>query len=318
MPEGLDIDRKQQLNGSMSPYTQHLIVSTGRSDWTSRIEDEKDTAAWGKFTADVKASFGRGGEFHHPYNNVLVSTSSFMPLEAYGHQSDLQRSGETPPTRVEAQETVDAFIFPAFRHFKGLNIEPQSSTLRKFIKSSLLPEEGRLHPFYKELSESERKAKTRDSSLATSLDSSCIDTPTILICSHGQRDSRCGILGPLLHAEFTRYINDRKMSDMGSGLTLRATTDAFTSKADSGINVNVGTISHIGGHKWAGNVIIYIPPTFERLPSGPHPLAGSGIWYGRVEPRHVEGIVEQTLLRGKVIQDHFRGGITEDGDILRL
>jgi hypothetical protein len=64
MPEGLDIDRKQQLNGSMSPYTQHLIVSTGRSDWTSRIEDEKDTAAWGKFTADVKASFGRGGEFH--------------------------------------------------------------------------------------------------------------------------------------------------------------------------------------------------------------------------------------------------------------
>jgi hypothetical protein len=181
-----------------------------------------------------------------------------------------------------------------------------------------LPEEGKLHPIYKELSESERKAKTRDSSLATSLDSSCIDTPTILICSHGQRDSRCGILGPLLHAEFTRYINDRKMSDTGSGLTLRATTDAFTSKADSGINVNVGTISHIGGHKWAGNVIIYIPPTFERLPSGPHPLAGSGIWYGRVEPRHVEGIVEQTLLRGKVIQDHFRGGITKDGDILRL
>ncbi len=48
----------------MSPYTQHLIVSTGRSDWTSRIEDEKDTAVWGRFTADVKASLGRGGEFH--------------------------------------------------------------------------------------------------------------------------------------------------------------------------------------------------------------------------------------------------------------
>ncbi len=248
--------------------------------------------------------------------------SSFTPL------ADLQRNGETPPAGVQASKIVDALVFPAFRHFKELGIEPQSNTLRKFIKSSLLPEEGKIHPIYKDRSESERKAKTRDSSLATSLDSSFIETPTILICSHGQRDSRCGILGPLLHAEFTRYINHRKTSDRVSGPMLKATAGAFdprsslspdsTSSADSSINVNVGMISHVGGHKWAGNVIIYIPPTFECLPSGPHPLAGSGIWYGRVEPRHVEGIVEQTLLRGKVIQDHFRGGITKGGDILRL
>ncbi|KLJ06659.1 hypothetical protein EMPG_17845 [Blastomyces silverae] len=35
-------------------------------------------------------------------------------------------------------------------------------------------------------------------------------------------------------------------------------------------------------------------------------LAGKGIWYGRVEPRHVEGIVEETVLGGRVISEHFR------------
>lgn len=48
----------------MSPYAQHLVIPTGRSDWTSKIEDEKDTAVWGKFTADMKTLLGRRGEFH--------------------------------------------------------------------------------------------------------------------------------------------------------------------------------------------------------------------------------------------------------------
>ena len=37
-------------------------------------------------------------------------------------------------------------------------------------------------------------------------------------------------------------------------------------------------------------------------------------WYGRVEPRHVEGIVEQTLLRGEIIGELFRGGMNMDGE----
>lgn len=75
----------------------------------------------------------------------------------------------------------------------------------------------------------------------------------------------------------------------------------------------VGSISHIGGHKWAGNVIIYVPPSFAK-----NPLAGKGIWYGRVGPEHVEGIVEKTVLDGKVIKELFRGGIDRSGEIIRL
>lgn len=67
-------------------------------------------------------------------------------------------------------------------------------------------------------------------------------------------------------------------------------------------------ISHIGGHKFAGNVIIYLPPTLSD-----NGLKGSGIWYGRVDPDKVEGIVQETIVQGRVIADLFRGGITQNG-----
>jgi len=80
----------------------------------------------------------------------------------------------------------------------------------------------------------------------------------------------------------------------------------------------VGLISHIGGHKFAGNVILYIPHGSMLSTGQPNPLAGSGIWYGRVEPKHVEGIVQETLLGGRVIKELFRGGIRHDGEIIEL
>ncbi|KAI1615822.1 Sucraseferredoxin-like protein [Exophiala viscosa] len=321
MPEGLEIDRKNVLNGTMSPHAQHLVVSSGRSDWTSKIEDEKETAAWGRFTADIKGLLGRGGEFHDPYHNdVMVSTSSFTPSELADQESSL---GTIPLSSAPDQEIVDAILFPAFRHFRGLTLDPKADISRKLVKSWLLPEERKLNPGYKDLTESERRAKSRDPALGDSLLSQSVEAPTILICSHGQRDSRCGILGPLLHAEFTSYINERKPIDRE--IELEARPGAFlassSSTSEETINVNIGMISHIGGHKWAGNVIMYIPPTFQHLLSAsrsPHPLAGMGIWYGRVEPRHVEGIIEQTLLQGKVIQDLFRGGLGQGGETLRL
>ena len=91
--------------------------------------------------------------------------------------------------------------------------------------------------------------------------------------------------------------------------------------------INVGLISHIGGHKWAGNVIVYIPPTWAKdgklmtskeQKAHPSPLAGCGIWYGRVEPKHVEGIIKKTILGGTVIKELFRGGIGPNSEVLRL
>ncbi|MBE7181324.1 MAG: sucrase ferredoxin, partial [Terriglobus roseus] len=74
----------------------------------------------------------------------------------------------------------------------------------------------------------------------------------------------------------------------------------------------VGLISHIGGHKFAGNVIAYVPPSAASV------LAGCGVWYGRVRPELVEGIVKETVLGGRIIEDLCRGGISADGKPIML
>jgi len=81
------------------------------------------------------------------------------------------------------------------------------------------------------------------------------------------------------------------------------------------VRSRVHQVSHIGGHKFAGNVIVYIPPI---LGNEGHPLAGQGVWYGRVEPKHVEGIVSETVEGGRVIKELFRGGIDGKGGLMRI
>jgi len=73
MPEGLAIDRKRELNGTMPPYAQHVVIHTGRNDWSSRIEDEAEEMAGEQAGGGVrrrnlakalKGLVGRGGKFH--------------------------------------------------------------------------------------------------------------------------------------------------------------------------------------------------------------------------------------------------------------
>jgi prenyl protein peptidase len=72
MPAGLDIDRSAPLDGTMAAYSRHILVLTGQSDWKSKIEDERDTAVWGRLLAGLKKEFGRGGNYHDVSNSVRV------------------------------------------------------------------------------------------------------------------------------------------------------------------------------------------------------------------------------------------------------
>lgn len=141
-------------------------------------------------------------------------------------------------------------------------------------------------------------------------------SPTILICGHKSRDTRCGILGPLLRTEFNRYIGGRTRHpanyECSTGFELNV-VEAVSPTWKSGVALT----SHTGGHAFAGNVLMYLPKKF-RLASGMvSPLAGMGIWYGRVEPRHVWGIMEETVQRGYIINELLRG-IHEPGSIDRF
>jgi len=71
--------------------------------------------------------------------------------------------------------------------------------------------------------------------------------------------------------------------------------EALKGVKTNGGKVGLFKISHIGGHRYAGNCIIYFP-------------SGSSVWYGRVTPKDVAAIVQQTVMEGKVIPELLRGG----------
>ncbi|KAL1964242.1 hypothetical protein VTN77DRAFT_7200 [Rasamsonia byssochlamydoides] len=315
MPDGLPIDHEHPLNATMAAYTQQVLISTGKQDWTSRIEEDGVGESWGSLARGLKGLVGRGGKYADPYNNVVVTNSSFSP-------------SANPSSRF-----ASAFLFPAFKYVPFIPVasshgssssSPSTESevdLETFVRAMLLPHE--LHPAHSAVPESRRGEMTRAPELVAHFPD-MIDikqSPTILICGHGGRDMRCGIMGPVLRAEFKRVLEQR-----GFGTNQDENNDGTTIKVDGPNHANIGLISHIGGHKYAGNVIIYIPPglmttsssSSSSISTSPNPLAGKGIWYGRVEPKHVEGIVEETIFRGRVVADHFRGAIGMEGEIYRL
>lgn len=206
-------------------------------------------------------------------------------------------------------DSASVFLLPSFQYIPAIPTNP--SAVEDFIQAFILPE--KLHPAHETLTEEQRGNLLRRRDKQTRFaDARDVEEVLVLICGHGGRDERCGIYGPLLRAEFKD-----KLQHFGVRLQGQEKDPASAPKQASDKHVSlqakVGLISHIGGHKFAGNVIIYIPPSFSRSP-----LAGKGIWYGRVGPEHVEGIVEQTILGGKVIKDLFRGGIDKRGEALRV
>lgn len=57
----------------------------------------------------------------------------------------------------------------------------------------------------------------------------------VFVCAHGSRDVRCGVCGPVLIEKLNEEIELRGLKGQ----------------------VSVMACSHVGGHKYAGNLIIY-------------------------------------------------------------
>lgn len=223
------------------------------------------------------------------------------------------------PRRAEIQ-TTSAYLFPSFKYVPFL---PRVSfdSVQALVKGYLLP--TKLNSYHDKLSPVHRDRLLRSSEYRNVLFGvQDVEDVLVLICGHGGRDGRCGVMGPALQGEFDTALSREGIDVLQGPVLINEEADGteryISGTTSRNITARIGLTSHIGGHKFAGNVIIYIPKTAKVANGDVHPLAGSGIWYGRVEPKHVEGIVTQTILSGTVVEDMFRGGIKEDGEILRL
>ncbi|XP_050223966.1 altered inheritance of mitochondria protein 32 [Mercurialis annua] len=108
----------------------------------------------------------------------------------------------------------------------------------------------------------------------------------VFVCAHASRDKRCGVCGPILITKLKEGIESRGLEGQ----------------------VFVSACSHIGGHKYAGNLIIYSPESVGKI---------MGHWYGYVTPDDVPEILDQHISKGEVIERLWRGkmgALTEEDE----
>jgi len=94
----------------------------------------------------------------------------------------------------------------------------------------------------------------------------------VFVCVHAARDDRCGRCGPPLIEALEAAVEREGLNDV----EIRAT-------------------SHVGGHKYAGNVIIY----------------PEGVWYGYVRPEDAGRLAREHLRDGRVLAELHRGSMLE-------
>jgi hypothetical protein len=253
----------------------------------------------------------------------MITNSSFIPTAAPASQHETPRKqasvdrsirvtksgSNVTPQGLYPSKPASAFLLPSFQYVP--TIPTDQASVDAFIKAYILP--SQLHQSHDRLSRSEKNVLMRQPETQRRfVGARKINEILVLICGHGGRDVRCGTIGPILQQEFEEKLQRQNIAllrdpPVAEAAEVNIDVEGYTPTA------RVGLISHVGGHKWAGNVIIYIPPSFKA-----NPLAGKGIWYSRVAPEHVEGIVMKTIIDGKVIKELFRGGIDQHRNIVRL
>ncbi len=279
MPSGLEIEREQNINGTMPSYAEQVLISTGRSDWASKIETEEE----GVLVKRLKHFLGPKGKYSDPYHNVMLTNSSFAPTDPPASQRETSRkpssdSGSVPVTKYggnelahssEASPPASAFLLPSFTYAPV--IPTDAASVEALIKGYILP--SQLHQSHDRLAREEKNVLLRQPETQRRIiGARQINEILVLICGHGGRDIRCGTLGPMLQQEFERKLERQNIPILRDPPVAEA-VEINTDVEGYSPTARVGLISHIGGHKWAGNVIIYIPPSHKG-----NSLAGKGIW----------------------------------------
>lgn len=75
LPPGLDIDHSRPLANTVAPYNQHIVIATGKSDWSSRIEDEEGE---GNMARTLKDMTRRGGDWYDVSGCWMIHSALFV------------------------------------------------------------------------------------------------------------------------------------------------------------------------------------------------------------------------------------------------
>lgn len=236
----------------------------------------------------------------------------------------------TPHDTHDYSEPTTVILLPAFATVQ--NVHPKN--VSQLVASVINKAPTSSSPLVPWRSVIPASLPSPDASLADLTISSCPHSAVILLCSQKTRDARCGQSAPLLRKEFERHLRPlglyRDLHDERPG------------------GVGIYFISHVGGHKYSANVMVYRRPNAfgkddEPLPQGVVEAAAAAaaeeednekkeakdesrseneegdkqdvgaaqcIWLARIRPEDCENLVRYTVLKGKVVKPErqLRGG----------
>ncbi|KAJ7086660.1 Sucrase/ferredoxin-like-domain-containing protein [Mycena epipterygia] len=290
-PGRFSIDMESTILGSVKPFRRQILISTGKSDWDREVTDTP-----GSLAALVSQTQPPKVPDAPPPISIELDEKSVPSVPGVFSSTDSTRlsilNGSHKTVSADEHETV--LILPDFTMVVGV---PATLAGAKELWRTALD------------SELPRMGVTEETSSFQTwiLPYSCV----IMLCSHKRRDNRCAIAAPKLEHAFIESLHSRGWTaDTQLEHIVEPPLEHFSGTPDekalhiadelkalsAAKKALILRNSHMGGHKYAGNCIIYTPQ-------------GSSVWYGRVTTHEVESIVVNTIEGGLVLPPLLRGGM---------
>lgn len=253
-PSHMAKDNFSALFGSTKPYGLHAVVPTNKADWEHDALGTSGTLAHAVGKWSKDASFSGLGESAV----IKVTVSSLPSLQVY-----------TNPDHAE-EKAGDVLLLPFFVWARNVTIANAPSVLDRVVEDLIrYRDEGK-----------ETLPVTSYPEFPDVTIEADVNQAYAFLCSHRTRDKRCGVTAPIMKKEMEYHLRDldlyRDASDTRPG------------------GVQVAYVNHIGGHKFAANVIIYLK-------------SGHNIWLARCNPRNCVPIIDECIVgKGKVWPDKVR------------
>jgi len=171
-PSYLKSDYTSPLNNTVKPYIKQVLISTGKGDWETNIEDERDSLAssFHKIINDVKSN-GKESEHENTDHSRIIITNS---------------SRQNTKSDSSFSKGNDVLMFPENILIKNVTTQQAAD----FYKTFLLKDDFDLDDDNFSIEKMPYRA-------------------VVVICSHRKRDKRCGVTGPLLKDEFDKVLKEK-------------------------------------------------------------------------------------------------------------